>query len=133
MPVKDVKLGGGHAVEGAFHDRYGFKVAAYIEHETAPAKAWDIVDIYGRQHAGSVLRGSELQEGFQPVHCAQVVGCGQGDLFGGHAELVAFVFVNGLQGRTRRGDVDEKRGMVGSWMIDCRAQDFSAASSAEAD
>ena len=77
MPVKDIELRGGHAVERAFDRAHRFKMAAHIEHEAAPAETRHIVDGHGRQHAGAVLHGGKLQEGFEPVHRAQVSGRGQ--------------------------------------------------------
>ena len=133
MPVKDIELGGRHAIERAFDRGYRLKVAAHIEHEAAPAETRHIADGHGGQHAGALLHGSELQEGLEPVHSAQTGGRGQRGSLGSHAQLIALVFVDRLHRLTGPGDIDEQRGMRGSWMIDGGAQYFAAAGAAEPD
>ncbi len=113
MPVKDIELGGGHAIERAFHRAHRFKMAAHIEHEAAPAETRHIADGHGGQHAGAVLRGGELQEGLEPVHSAQVIGCGQRGSLGSHAQLIALVFVDRLHRLTRPRDLDQSEAFVG--------------------
>src|SRR3954452_3462921 len=68
VPVKDVQLHGGHAIEIAVEDLDRQEMAAYIEHQTTPGKARLILN--GERRDGESLGGHfhELQECLETAH-----------------------------------------------------------------
>ncbi len=98
MPVKHVELHRGHAVQVALQNVERNKVAAHVDHQSAPGKARAVLD-RNRRHGKTRARGlHQLQESLQPTHDAErgrrvQPGAGAADV-----QLVGFVFTQFLHG-----------------------------------
>ncbi len=126
VPVEDVELGEGHAVERALDFRDGLEVAADVEHIAAPAKAGCVVDGDGGDSACVVLQAHQLDEGLHAVHGAYV-GCrSQGCLGGRDVELIAFVFVGALDRSAGASHFEGEHVGCGIAGLVLRAADFPA-------
>src|SRR5262249_7769466 len=68
MPVKNIHLDRGHAIEIPLQYIQWHEVATYIDHQSAPGKSWVILNRHCR-HSKTIRGGlHQLQESPQPVH-----------------------------------------------------------------
>jgi hypothetical protein len=68
VPMEDVELDGGHAVEGALHVRQRNPVACDIQHQAAPGEARMVFDGH-RRHAETA--GIQIDQLHKGGHAAQ--------------------------------------------------------------
>src|SRR6202040_3774923 len=77
MPVKYVELYCGHAVQVPLKDVERDKVAADVNHQSAPGKTRTIID-NDRRRSEAFARGRhQLKKGLQPAHHAERGRCAQ--------------------------------------------------------
>jgi hypothetical protein len=65
VPMEGVELVRGHRVEHALDLVQALEMPCRVEHETAPAEAWRVLDLHCRQHAVAAA-GGELGEVVAP-------------------------------------------------------------------
>ncbi len=125
VPVEDVELHQRHAVEVALDDVDGLKVAAYVDHEAAPAETRLVVDDRSGDDRFAVTEGSQLEQGFEAVHDADDRRGLERNALGGDVELVGLVLVDALDGRVGAGDGDGQAGT--GWCDGCMGECDSGA------
>src|SRR5580765_1541158 len=99
MPVENVHLHEGHAVEVSLEYVEWDEVTADVNHQAAPREAWLVFDRDRRYHEALGCDRDQLQESLQTVKRAQRVGgcnlcAGVGD-----GELIRLVFAEFQQRR----------------------------------
>ena len=132
VPVEDVELDGGHAVEGALDDVHRLEVAATVDHEAAPGKPGRIVDRDDGEYI--VIAGGlgELNERFQAVHRSyyrigfniDTGGCDGkrvGLVLGDGLDLLAWAFDGDRELTSGRGRccVQKRKAGLRSELLDC--------------
>ena len=107
--MEDVQLYGFHAIQVALDHLDGLKVASCIDHQTAPGKAWLVID-RDCGHAETLGRNRyQLEECLQAVHCAEGIGRRDHRAGGRNFEAIGLIFTKAQDSIARAGRLYDQR------------------------
>ena len=108
VPVEDVELNGGHAVEVAFEHVHRLEVPAAVDHQAAPCEPRRIVNRDRREHVVAARRLHELNQRREASHRTDH-GRGFDCARRSDGERIRLVLIDGLNRLSRSLDYDRQR------------------------